>query len=198
VVSLRQACKHRAASARNWETYRLLTRSLILVLVSQLHRIAHVGHADAERRCLAFSCVSISVTALGTTAGPNALPAIGNARCVVALLSGQVVRQGQRRVGRAQARYIAEGGRGRRRRGLQAVDVDLGIWSWRWWCCCRCRDVGVSCHGSGKGSRERDRGWPESRSEWSKVTIRYSLTTRLLRWEMVWTRLLYTAEMHCH
>lgn len=150
----------------DWETYRLLAWSLVLVLVPQLHRIAHVSHADAEWRGLCLSYVSASVTALRTTAGADTLPAIGDTRCLVTLLGGGIVRQGgQRKIGRAQARYIAESGRrgGRGGGGLQGSSVDLGIWLWWCWSSCRCcRDLGVSCHGSGKAhASERDRGWPE-------------------------------------
>jgi hypothetical protein len=168
----------------DWKTYRLLAWSLVLVLVPQLHRIAHVGHADAERRRLGFPYVSASVTALGTTAGPDTLPAIGDTRCLVTLLGGGVVRQGrQRKIGRAQARYIAESGRrrGRGGGGLQASSVDLGMWLWWCWSSCRCRDLGVSCHGSGKAhASERDRGWPEcgSRCGGKKVTMVHTLTAQ--------------------
>jgi hypothetical protein len=168
----------------DWKTYRLLAWSLVLVLVPQLHRIAHVGHADAERRRLGFPYVSASVTALGTTAGPDTLPAIGDTRCLVTLLGGGIVRQGgQRKIGRAQARYIAESGRrrGRGGGGLQASSVDLGMWLWWCWSSCRCRDLGVSCHGSGKAhASERDRGWPEcgSRCGRKKVTMAHTLTAQ--------------------
>lgn len=77
----------------DWRTYRLLARGLVFVLVSQLHCIAHVGHAYAEWRGLTFSYVSASVTALRTTAGPDTLSAIGDTRCLVALLGGGIVRQ---------------------------------------------------------------------------------------------------------
>lgn len=164
----------RVANTAHWNciTYRLLARGLVLVVVSQLHGIAHVGHADTEWRGLAFPYISTSVTALGTTAGPDTLPAIGDTRCLVTLLCGEIVRQGQRRVGRAQARYIAERGRrgcGGRDGGLQVGSVDLGVWLWWCWCwcfgSCRCRDLGVSCHGSGCAhASERDRGAPECES----------------------------------
>jgi hypothetical protein len=72
-------------------TYRLLPRSLVLVvLIPQLHGIAHIGHTYAKRRCLAFPHFLSSVTALGTTAGPDTLPAIGDSRCLVALLDSRV------------------------------------------------------------------------------------------------------------
>jgi len=168
----------RVADTAHWNciTYRLLAWSFVLVVVSQLHSIAHVGHADTEWRGFTLPYISTSVTALGTTAGPNTLPAIGDTRCLVTLLCGEIVRQGQRRVGRAQARYIAERGRrgcGGRDGGLQVGSVDLGVWLWWCWCfgSCRCRDLGVSCHGSGKAhASERDRGAPdcESRSRGAK------------------------------
>jgi len=162
----------RVADTAHWNciTYRLLAWSFVLVVVSQLHGIAHVGHADAEWRGFTFPYISTSVTALGTTAGPNTLPAIGDTRCLVTLLCGEIVRQGQRRVGRAQARYIAERGRrgcGGRDGGLQVGSGDLGVWLWWCWCfgSCRCRDLGVSCHGSGCAhASERDRGAPECES----------------------------------
>ena len=193
----------------DWKTYRLLAWSLVFVLVPQLHRIAHVGHADAEWRGLCLSYVSASVTALGTTAGPDTLPAIGDTRCLVTLLGGGIVRQGgQGKIGRAQARYIAECGRrgSRGSGGLQARSVDLGMWLWWCWSSCRCcRDLGVSCHGSGKAhASERDRGAPEceSRSRGAKSQqrcIQYdTLTARLLRGEMVWTRAISSENRHCH
>lgn len=77
----------------DWKTYRLLARGLVLVVVSQLHCIAHVGHADTEWRRLAFSYISTSMSALRTTAGPDTLSAIGDTRCLVALLGGGIVRQ---------------------------------------------------------------------------------------------------------
>ena len=86
-------CKLADTAHCDWKTYRLLARGLVLVVVSQLHSIAHVRHADTEWRRLAFSYISASVSALRTTAGPDTLPAIGDTRSLVALLGGGIVRQ---------------------------------------------------------------------------------------------------------
>jgi hypothetical protein len=113
LLCLGQSIKVPKGIAPHIPTYRLLSRSLVLVvLVSQLHCIAHIGHTYTKRRCFAFPNFLSSVTALGTTAGPDTLPAIGDSRCLVALLDSRVGRQrGQRRVWRAaQARSIAASG----------------------------------------------------------------------------------------
>jgi hypothetical protein len=67
-------------------TYRLLSRRLIfIVVVTQLHGIAHVGQTHAERRCFALSCFTVAVTALGSTDGPNTLASVGYSWGLVAV-----------------------------------------------------------------------------------------------------------------
>ena len=189
-----------------WNTYRLLARGLVVVVVvSQLHGIAHAGHAHAQWRGFAFPCILASVTAQRTTAGPDTLPAIGDTRRLVTPLCGETVRQGQRRVARAQARCIA--GRGRRRSrgrggGLQvSSSVDVGMRLRRCSSSCRCRDLGVSCHGSGKAhaserARSRRARMRIQKRRRKATTAVHTLTARLLRWKTVCTRPVDSAKRH--
>lgn len=64
-------------------TYRLLRGRL--VFIPQLHFVAHVCYAQADWRCSALSRFSTAGLALRTTARADALPPIGDSRCLISV-----------------------------------------------------------------------------------------------------------------